>query len=171
MKRSIMGRVHAFNNGVLMLCNISAPFFERIGYASKSRHFRTHFLLTAYLSPRENVFWVSKWFHVEAKRSILEPIGENAPKWNTMIDRYIYIYLSLTFFSLYTYEYIHIYIYIYRSLSLSFRVCLSLSLSIYLQISFSFLSIPPSLLPSPRSQARPQVPAHLTCYILIHNTV
>ena len=53
-----MARAYPFNNGVLMLRDVSAPFFERVGCSHQSGHLGAIALQKAYLSPGENRFFV-----------------------------------------------------------------------------------------------------------------
>ena len=99
-----MWRVYAFENGVLMLRNISTPFLNALGCASDCRHFRRDFLADAKVSPEEkHDFWCPELFQHEVKNGIIfEPIGKNTPKLNTTAYMPFYIYICTHFVELKT---------------------------------------------------------------------
>ena len=110
--------------------NISAPFLNALDDKQQVVMSRQSLCRTTWFTRGKHDFWVSKWFHQEAKREHIRTLKKkNTPKLNTTTHMYIYIYTQ-----------IHL-----PSLSLS---SLTLSLSLFLSISRSLaLAMPPVFSP------------------------
>ena len=114
-----MGRVYAFDNGVLMLRNISAPFLNALDVRPRVDVFGLMFWRLPTCHQGKKHFCNSISFHVQNKTAHSWTHGEkSAPKLNTTACIYIYIYIYILLYYIINY-FILQNIYIYNSLSLS----------------------------------------------------